>query len=77
MIGLFSENSRKIMSLVGAVIFVSVVFAYLNSKYGIYYLSNDDTGIMKTYSGYATATGICVGIVTGIFIFFRTLKNRF
>ena len=31
----------------------------------------------KTYSGYATATGICVGIVTGIFIFFRTLKNRF
>ena len=33
---------------------MSVVFAYLNSKYGIYYLSNDDTGIMKTYSGYAT-----------------------
>ncbi len=31
----------------------------------------------RTYSGYATATGICVGIVTGIFIFFRTLKNRF
>lgn len=31
----------------------------------------------KPHSGYATATGICVGIVTGIFIFFRTLKNRF
>ena len=37
-----------------AVILAALFFAWLNNTYGVFYLSNDDTGIMKTYSGYAT-----------------------
>lgn len=34
--------------------FVIIYFVWLYYSYGVFYLSNDDTGIMETYSGYST-----------------------
>lgn len=33
---------------------VIIYFVWLYYSYGVFYLSNDDTGIMETYSGYST-----------------------
>ena len=43
-----------LLSYACAVLIVGVFFVWLNNSYGIFYYTNDDTGIMKTYSGYAT-----------------------
>lgn len=52
---LCKEKLNRIFSpLVLSGLFVTAFFVWLYNAYGIFYLSNDDTGIMKTYSGYAT-----------------------
>lgn len=48
------KNHRIFSPLVSALIFVLGCFILIYITYGVYYLSNDDTGIMKAYSGYST-----------------------
>ena len=51
----FDTHIRKTMfSLIITLITVTVFFVVVYLTYGIYYLSNDDTGMMKAFSGYGT-----------------------
>lgn len=45
---------KTFMPKILSIIFMLVCFTVIYEIYGVYYLSNDDTGIMKTFSGYNT-----------------------
>lgn len=50
------RTNRIVSPMVWALVFVTACFLFIYMTYGVYYLTNDDTGIMKTFSGYSTGT---------------------
>ena len=44
----------KILTILYVTIFVSFIFLLLYFTCGVFYLTNDDVGFMRTYSGYDT-----------------------
>lgn len=49
-----SQKKKYGFSLLLSFTFMTVFFTWIYYKYGVYYLSNDDMGIMKVYSGYSS-----------------------
>ncbi len=46
------EKERHMSTFLLSLIFMVAFFTWIYVNYGVYYLSNDDTGMMKGYSGY-------------------------
>lgn len=45
---------NKYVPLILSLVFITVCFIWIYFTYGVYYLTNDDIGIMKAFSGYNT-----------------------